>query len=136
MQIGCEFWRPARQNHWGRCQAGRYGGRPSIAVCLRQCDRGPRLPATVRSLPRPGSLLAGIIHHTTGERPCGACLDLAAEMDRHGWWWSWTHRDDIIDRLVEEAAKRGHQVPKATIAGLLRAAFHEMRRRPRPATPV
>jgi hypothetical protein len=82
----------------------------------------------------PGSLLALIIHQITGQVPssCMACNERVRKMNIWGWLGCWQHRDEIIQWLVEEAAKLGHKIDGKIVYGLLRAAVKEhFKREPR-----
>lgn len=74
----------------------------------------------------PGSVLKKVIFQITGIEPknCG-CNKRAAVMNEWGWTGCWTHREQIVNWLLEEVKARGHEVGRSSILSLLAAAWRE-----------
>jgi hypothetical protein len=82
-----------------------------------------------RPAPRPGDILALVIKKVTGEAAgCGPCSVWVKKMNDWGWRECWHHRGEIIDRLIEEAARRGHTITKRKMWSLFAAAWKEARK--------
>jgi hypothetical protein len=68
MKVNCPQWSDCGVDRGGCCAEGRYGGQPSLGVCLRFCPIGPREPAA--------EIAAGYDPETSPDSPkVGGCCD-------------------------------------------------------------
>lgn len=77
----------------------------------------------------PGNLFSIVIFKITGQRAGGCKSDCPArmrQMNEWGWWKCWKNRNTIIGWLVKEARARGHEIDRATVLALFKAAFKEL----------
>jgi hypothetical protein len=74
---------------------------------------------------QPGTLLAMIIHEITNKSVvgCSACSERARQMNKWGWLGCWQNRDTIIQWLMEEAHKLGHEGNHQSISKRVMAAI-------------
>jgi hypothetical protein len=61
---------------------------------------------------KPGYVLHEMIKRITGQdmTPNCSCCKKAKELDRKGWLWCISHRNEIRDYMMEQAKKRGFEI--------------------------
>jgi hypothetical protein len=75
----------------------------------------------------PGDLLSYVVREVTGQvaASCGPCRDCITEMNNNGWFWCWTNRSKIEQRLIQAAINQGYSITNESAKGLVVAAFKQ-----------
>jgi hypothetical protein len=97
----------------GKCPDGRF-------------DAPPKPPP----LPGPGDVVKLVLHRLgyVADSNCG-CEAKRQEMNALGWWGCWRKRAELAEWFAAKAAAQGITVDRATVPGLLVAAWREQRKK-------
>jgi hypothetical protein len=81
-----------------------------------------------RRVSGPGDVVKAVLDRLGYQGASGcSCEEMRQRMNAWGWWGCWRRRDEIVAWFTAKANDQGIVVERATILGLLRAAWRNRR---------